>query len=64
MTPAQKRIVAMLTLPNMYEAEKAIDALDAAGYEHNIRHDIVDEYSGAVFMEAWRYAAPDALPSP
>ena len=34
-------------------------ALEDAGYEFNIRHDAIDVYSAAVFMEAWRYVPPD-----
>ena len=49
----------MLCFQNMDDAARTMDALEDAGYELNIRHDLVDEYSAAVFMEAWRYVAPD-----
>jgi hypothetical protein len=55
-----KRIMGMLVFQNMDDTERAMDALDAVGYEFNVRHDIVDIYSPAVFVEAWRYVAPDA----
>jgi hypothetical protein len=54
-----KRIMGMLCFQNIDDAAKAMDALEDAGYEFNIRHDLVDLYSAAVFMEAWRYVAPD-----
>jgi hypothetical protein len=44
---------------SMADAERGVDALEAAGYELNIRHDLVDLYSSTVFMEAWRYVAPN-----
>jgi hypothetical protein len=55
-----KRIMGMLVFQNMDDTDRAMDALDAVGYEFNVRHDIVDIYSSAVFVEAWRCVAPDA----
>jgi hypothetical protein len=54
-----KRIMAMLIFQSRRDAGRAADALDEAGYESNIREDIVDVYSGATFMEAWRHVAGD-----
>jgi hypothetical protein len=54
-----KRIMGMFCFQNMDDAARAMDALEDAGYEFNIRHDAIDVYSAAVFMEAWRYVAPD-----
>jgi hypothetical protein len=54
-----KRIMGMLCFQNMDDAARAMDALEDAGYEFNIRHDAIDIYSAAVFMEAWRYVAHD-----
>jgi hypothetical protein len=54
-----KRIMGMLCFQNMDDAAKAMDALEDAGYGFNTRHDLVDAYSAAVFVEAWRYVAPD-----
>jgi hypothetical protein len=50
-----KRIMAMVIFQTRRDAERAADALDEAGYELNIREDIVDPYSAATFMEAWRH---------
>jgi hypothetical protein len=47
-----KRIMGIVLFPNMADAEKAMDALEDAGYEFNIRNDLV-------FIEAWRYVASD-----
>jgi hypothetical protein len=55
-----KRIMGILCFQNMDDAVRAMDSLEDAGYELNIRHDLVDVYSAAVFMEAWRYVASDA----
>ena len=46
-----KRIMAMVIFQTRRDAERAADALDEAGYELNIREDIVDVYSAAAFME-------------
>jgi hypothetical protein len=54
-----KRIMGMLCFQNMDDAARAMDALEDAGYEFNIRHDAVDIYGAAVFVEAWRYVASD-----
>lgn len=54
-----KRIMAIVIFHTRRDAERATDALDEAGYETNIREDIVDVYSAATFMEAWRYIAGD-----
>lgn len=54
-----KRIMAMVIFQTRRDAERAADALAEAGYELNIREDIVDVYSAATFMEAWRYVAGD-----
>ena len=54
-----KRIMAMVIFQTRRDAERAADALDEAGYELNIREDIVDPYSAATFMEAWRHVAGD-----
>ena len=51
--------MAMLIFQTRRDAERAADALDEDGYELNIREDIVDPYSAATFMEAWRYVAGD-----
>ena len=56
-----KRVMAMLIFQTRHDAERAADALDEAGYELNIREDIVDVYSAATFMEAWRYVAGEEL---
>ena len=55
-----KRIMAMVIFQTRRDAERAADALDEAGYESNFREDIVDEFSAATFMEAWRYVDADA----
>jgi hypothetical protein len=55
-----KCIMGMITFQNMNDAVKAMDALEDAGYDLNIRHDLIDDYSGAVFVEAWRHIASDA----
>src|SRR5262249_108361 len=52
-----KRIMGIVLFPNMADAERAMDALEDAGYEFNVRHDLVDLYSSTVFIEAWRYVA-------
>jgi hypothetical protein len=46
-----KRIMGMLCFQNMDDAARAMDALEDAGYEFNIRHDAVDIYGAAVFMK-------------
>lgn len=47
-----KQIMAMVIFQTRRDAERAADALAEAGYELNIREDIVDVYSAATFMEA------------
>jgi hypothetical protein len=54
-----KRIMGILIFQNMNDALKAMDVVEDAGYELNIHHDLVDVYSAAVFVEAWRYVASD-----
>jgi hypothetical protein len=54
-----KRIMGILIFQNMDDALKAMDVVEDAGYELNIRHDLVDVYCAAVFVEAWRYVASD-----
>jgi hypothetical protein len=55
----KNRIMGILIFQNMNDALKAMDVVEDAGYELNIRHDIVDKYSAAVFVEAWCYVASD-----
>jgi len=56
-TNNMKRIMGIITFQNMDGAQKAMDALEDAGFDLNIRHDCIDDYTGAVFVEAWRYVA-------
>jgi hypothetical protein len=53
-----KRIMGMVIFDNMNDAERAMDALEDAGFEFKIRHDMEDGYA-TVFMEAWRHVASD-----
>jgi hypothetical protein len=54
------KIMGRVVFQNMKSAEAAEECLRAAGYEIEFCWDVIDSYSGAVFMEIFRDVAIDA----
>jgi hypothetical protein len=49
----------IIMLQHMRDAVEVANALDDAGFETEIRHDMIDDYSDACFLAVWRHVDID-----